>query len=52
MGQRGENGYGKGWGAGVENTGGGIKRYGRREVQTPMSPSTQTDAGNVLHKEN
>ncbi len=33
-----ENSYGKGWEAGVKGTEGGSKRYGRREVQTPLSP--------------
>ena len=40
MRQRGETGYGKGREAGEKGTGSGSKRYGRREVQTPLSPST------------
>ena len=38
--QTGENGYRKGWEAGVKGTGSRSKRYGGREVQTPLSPST------------
>ncbi len=40
MEQTGEKSYGKGREAGVKGTGGGSKRYGRREVQTPLSPPT------------
>ncbi len=45
MEQTGENRYGKGREAGVKGTGSGSKRYGRREVQTPLSPPTNQDLG-------
>ncbi len=40
LGQRGGHHYGKGREAGLKGTGNGSKRYGRREVQTPLSPPT------------
>ncbi len=38
MEQTGDKSYGKGREAGVKGTGSGSKRYGGREVQTPLSP--------------